>query len=60
MKILFRELRQAYELAVTQKKECFNLRGVEFFTVYVKYMLEYLISLGLEDNDSIDIGERCE
>ncbi len=38
----YEQLREAYDEAVANDQEQFNFQGIDMYTPYVKYLLEYL------------------
>ncbi len=54
-KVKVKELLSAYEKAVKDNKSTFRLKGMDFFTPYAKYLLEYARMRGLRDNSFIEL-----
>lgn len=55
--ITVNDLRVAFNNHPPDSSEPINVKGLEFFYGYLKYLLEYLDGIGLSDNDVVDFTD---
>ena len=55
----FKELKKAYDKAVKENKETFEIEDVLFLTGYAKYLIEYIEkTMKLNDEDEIELKNK--
>lgn len=54
-----KELKKAYDKAVKENKETFEIEGVLILTAYAKYLIQYLEeTIKLNDEDEIELKNK--
>lgn len=54
-----KELKKAYDKAVKENKETFEIEGVLILTAYAKYLIQYLEeTMKLNDEDEIELKNK--